>query len=368
MNYNWELPDWPRFAYSTKEIASKLYNFAQETGEVNVLLKSLPADLRQETLLETILSEAIKTSAIEGEFLSREDVMSSIKNNLGINKVVEVIKDKRALGIADLMIDVRNTFNKPLDEQILFHWHRLLLGDNKVVNVGAWRMSDEPMRVVSGGLDKEKIHFEAPPSYNVPKEMKLFIEWFNDTMPNGKKEIDDPVVRSGIAHLYFESIHPFEDGNGRIGRAIAEKALSQTLGRPVMLSLSKIIEQNKSAYYNALKDAQASNEISSWLAYFVETALIAQLDAKQMIDFTLSKIKMFDLFKDKFNERQVKVLQKMFSFGPDGFEGGMTAKKYISLTKSSKATATRDLKELENLGVVESFGAGRSVQYKLNIT
>ncbi|MFD2286773.1 DUF4172 domain-containing protein [Pedobacter petrophilus] len=366
MSYNWELSDWPNFTFSTSKIDGKLYAFAQETGEVNALLTALPDNIRQETLLELILSEAIKTSAIEGEFLSREDVMSSIKNNLGLNKTAEVVKDKKASGIADLMIEVRNTFDKKIDGHTLHHWHKLLFAETLHINVAAWRKSSEPMRIISGGINKEQIHFEAPPSSIVAKEMDRFLSWFNHTMPNGSKEIKDPVIRAGIAHLYFESIHPYEDGNGRIGRAIAEKVLSQTLGRPVMLSLSNTIERNKNAYYQALKNAQKSNEISKWLNYFVETVLNAQLDAKQMIDFTLKKIKVFNSIKEKINDRQIKVLQKMYSFGPGGFEGGMTAKKYISITETSKATATRDLQGLEKLGVLVAVGGGRSVNYHLN--
>ncbi|WP_293306675.1 Fic family protein [Pedobacter sp. UBA5917] len=365
MQYNWELSNWPDFTFSTKEIEHFLYDFAQETGEVNALLKSLPEEIRQETLLEMILSEAIKTSEIEGEFLSRKDVMSSIKNNLGLNKTPDIIKDKRASGIADLMIDVRNTFSDVLSKETLRNWHNYLFAGSKHINVGGWREGNNPMQVVSGSLGKEEIHFEAPPSNRVVGEMNAFITWFNETKPRGAKEIKDPLIRAAIAHLYFETIHPFEDGNGRIGRAIAEKAISQTLGRPVMLSLSKIIESNKAAYYQALKAAQRSNEISEWLKYFVDIALQAQLDAKQTIDFTLRKIKVFDLFKEKLNDRQKKVLQKMYSFGLDGFEGGMTAKKYISLTKISKATATRDLHELESLGILVAFGAGRNVHYKI---
>lgn len=365
MSYNWELSDWPNFTFSTLKMEGKLYDFAQETGAVNALINALPNEIKQQTLLELILSEAINTSAIEGEFLSREDVMSSIKNNLGINKTAEVVKDKRASGIADLMIEVRNTFDKELNEQTLHHWHKLLFGDNTHINVAAWRKSDEPMRIVSGGIDKEQIHFEAPPSAVIKKEMNRFLKWLGSTKPNGSSEIKDPVIRAGIAHLYFESIHPYEDGNGRIGRAIAEQVLSQTLGRPVMLSLSNIIERNKDAYYQALKNAQKSNEISEWLKYFLDIALNAQLEAKQMIDFTLKKIKVFDSVKDNLNERQLKVLHKMYSFGPAGFEGGMTTKKYISLTKISKATATRDLQELEKLGVLTSSGGGRSVHYHL---
>ncbi len=365
MQYNWELSTWPNFTFSIKDFEHDLYNFAQQTGEVNALLKSLPDDIRQETLLEMILSEAIKTSEIEGEFLSRKDVMSSIKNNLGLNKTPDVVKDKRASGIADLMIDVRNSFSDILTEDTLWNWHELLFTGNKHINIGTWRKSDDPMQVVSGGVGKEEVHFEALPSHRVVSEMKAFIIWFNETKPRGAKEIKDPVIRAGIAHLYFETIHPFEDGNGRIGRAIAEKTISQTLGRPVMLSLSKAIESDRSAYYQALKNAQRSNEISAWLKYFAAIALQAQLEAKQMIDFTLRKIKVFDLFGAKLNDRQRKVLQKMYSFGIDGFEGGMTAKKYISITKTSKATATRDLKELEGLGILITFGGGRSVHYKI---
>lgn len=365
MQYNWKLKTWPNFTFSTKDIEYDLYNFAQQTGEVNALLKSLPDDVKQETLLEMILSEAIKTSEIEGGFLSRKDVMSSIKNNLGLNKTPDVVKDKRASGIADLIINVRNTFLDELTEDTLWNWHKLLFTGNKYINIGIWRKGDDPMQVVSGGVGNEEVHFEAPPAHRVVSEMKAFITWFNETKPQGVKEIMDPVIRAGIAHLYFETIHPFEDGNGRIGRAISEKTISQTLGRPVMLSLSKAIESNRSAYYQALKTAQRNNEISEWLKYFVTIALQAQLEAKQTIDFTLHKIKVFDVFREKLNDRQKKVLQKMYSFGIEGFEGGMTAKKYISITKTSKATATRDLKELENLGVLMAFGSGRSVHYKI---
>ncbi|UKT65783.1 DUF4172 domain-containing protein [Pedobacter mucosus] len=348
------------------KIERKLYDFAQGTGEVNALLKSLSANVRQETILELMLAEAIKTSEIEGEFLSREDVMSSIKNNLGLNKTSEIVKDKRASGIADLMINVRNTFEEALNNQVLSNWHKLLFVNNNSINVGSWRTSNDKMQVVSGRLSNEIVHFEAPPSSKVSHEMDVFFEWFNRTSPNNKQEIKDPIIRAGIAHLYFESIHPFEDGNGRIGRAIAEKAISQTLGRPVSLSLSKTIESDKEKYYQALKNAQKSNEITDWLIYFVDVALDAQLGAKKMIDFTLNKIKVFDLFKERLNERQQKVLQKMYSFGLDGFIGGMSTKKYISITSTSKATATRDLQVLENLGILVAFGGGRSIHYHLN--
>lgn len=196
--------------------------------------------------------------------------------------------------------------------------------------------------------------------------MDRFLQWFNETAPGGKKEIGKPSVRAAIAHLYFESIHPFEDGNGRIGRAIAEKALSQTIGRPVLLSLSATIESNKSAYYSALETAQRSNDITAWMSYFVNTILEAQRQARQLLDLSFLKTKFFDRFKNNLNDRQLKAIRKMLEAGPEGFEGGMTARKYISITRASKATATRDLQELVELGALIAEGKTRSTQYSIN--
>ena len=215
--------------------------------------------------------------------------MSSIRNNLGLNKKPENVKDKKALGIGKLMVDVRNSYSETLTKDKLCSWHKMLMGEHKNTLIGKWRTHKAPMQVVSGAHGKEKVHFEAPPSAKVPKEMKIFIKWFNDTAPGGKMEIKKAPARAAIAHLYFESIHPFEDGNGRIGRAIAEKALSQTLGRPVLLSLSRTIEANKKSYYQALENGQRNNTITDWMKYFTETILLAQKQAKQLIDFILKK-------------------------------------------------------------------------------
>ncbi|RYZ50983.1 MAG: Fic family protein, partial [Sphingobacteriales bacterium] len=301
-------------------------------------------------------------------YLSRQDVISSIRNNLGLNPTLLNVRDKKAKGIGTLMVDVRSSYAEPLTIEKLFKWHEMLLGHEKNLTVGAWRSDQAPMQVVSGAYGKEKIHFEAPPSASLAKEMKQFIAWFNATGPGGKKEIKKAPLRSAIAHLYFESIHPFEDGNGRIGRAIAEKALSQTVGRPILLSLSRTIEADKKAYYNALETAQRSNDITSWVAYFVKTTLAAQLQAEQLIDYILKKTKYFDKFRGAFNDRQLKVIQEMLDAGPDGFVGGMSAQKYISIVKTSKATATRDLQLLTEMGAIKPIGGGgRSTRYELNL-
>jgi Fic family protein len=331
------------------------------------MLRAMPDNAAQEAITQTLIAEAIKTSAIEGEFFSRQDVVSSIRNRLGLNVIQENVKDKKAQGAAELVVDVRNSYAEPLTEEKLFEWHRILLKQSRHINTGAWRKDDAPMQVISGTIGRETVHFEAPPSARVPKEMKDFIKWFNDTAPGGKKEIKNAPVRSAIAHLYFETIHPFEDGNGRIGRAIAEKALSQTIDRPVLLSLSATIERNKKDYYKALSNAQKSNEVTDWVIYFTKVVLQAQQETKNMIGLTLKKTKFFDKHKEQLNERQLKAINKMLEALPEGFEGGMTAKKYMSITRASKATATRDLQELAETAVLLQQGGGRGVHYNLNI-
>lgn len=367
--YNWQLKDWPHFRFSAKAAESLLVQFVEKTGRVSGILEGLPELIRDEAVINLILSEAIKTSAIEGEFPNRADVLSSIRKNLGIHQSKEYIKDKSAAGLGELMIDVRKTFQEELTTEKLFLWHKMLLGTNKRIVAGEWRTGEDPMQVISGAIGKEIIHFEAPPSSRVPDEMEAFIKWFNDTAPNGKTPLKKAPVRSAIAHLYFETIHPFEDGNGRIGRAIAEKALSQTIGRPVVMSLSNTIEANKNEYYAALKKAQRSNEISPWIEYFGRTILDAQTEAEVLISFTLKKTKFFDRYKTQLNERQTTVIKRMLEEGNKGFEGGMNAKKYMSIADTSKATATRDMQQLLEIGafINKDQKGGRSTSYEVNL-
>ncbi len=367
--YNWQQNDWLQFKFSTEAAENELLIFTEKVGRVSGILEGLPEETKQDAIVEIILAEAIKTSEIEGEYPSRKDVLSSIRKNLGLLYDPENIRDKSAVGLGELMIDVRKTGKDILTEEKLFAWHRMLLGESKRVAVGRWRYHEEPMQVISGAVGKEKVHFEAPPSSKVPEQMKRFIQWFNDTAPGGKLEMKKAPVRSAIAHLYFETIHPFEDGNGRIGRAIAEKALSQTIGRPVLLSLSRAIEANKKLYYESLEKAQQSNEITPWIVYFIKTLLQAQTEAEEQIEFTLKKTKFFDRFKDKLNDRQLTVIRRMLAEGTKGFEGGMTARKYIGITKTSKATATRDMQHLLEAGafILAGKAGGRSTSYLVNL-
>lgn len=368
MKFNWQQADWPNFRYDLSGTQETLMLLAEKFGHVSGLVKGLPENLQTETVINLMLSEALKTSEIEGELLSRHDVMSSIRNQLGLNIPSEQVRDKRASGIAELMFDARKTYGIPLTKEKLFQRHTMLFSQTAShLTVGSWRAHEEPMQIVSGPIGKTKIHFEAPPSSRVPHEMETFITWFNASAPNGENCIKLPVIRSAIAHLYFESIHPFEDGNGRIGRSLAEKALSQSLGYPALLSLSSTIEKNKKDYYAALEESQRSNEITAWVYYFANLTLAAQTESEIQIEFVLRKSKFFDRFVSTLNERQTKVINRMLDEGPQGFEGGMTAKKYIAITGVSKATATRDLQDLFENGVLKQTGGGRSTRYEVNL-
>lgn len=223
------------------------------------------------------------------------------------------------------------------------------------------------MQIVSGHHGKWIVHFEAPPAKKIPEEMHAFLQWFNRTAPGKRDAIKSAPVRAAIAHLYFESIHPFADGNGRIGRAIAEKALSQGFGFPVILSLSQAIDADKREYYAALKKASKSNEMTAWIEYFANIILNAQQSVEMQINFIIKKAAWFDKYESVLNERQLKVIKRMLQEGVYGFEGGMSAKKYMTMTGTSKATATRDLQELQKLHIFRKIGAGRSVRYEFNL-
>lgn len=366
MKYNWQHKNWKNFKYDSSIIEEIVIEFALETGELKGIVNTLAEDVKQDTIIQFMIDEAIKTSEIEGEFYNRKDIMSSIKNRIGVHPSINHIKDIKARGIGELMVEVREQYNTELSENLIKHWHSLLFNNTKTILAGEYRKGSEPMVIVSGAHGREVIHYEAPPSTNIPNEMKDFVNWYNSYNVESN-DIKNTLIKTSIAHLYFETIHPFEDGNGRIGRAIAEKCLAQCLQRPLLMSLSSSIEKNKKSYYNALKDAQRTLEISKWIYFFSKTILHAQKQAKKTIHFILNKSSFLDKNKSKLNERQLKVILKMLDKDSEGFEGGMTAKKYMSITKISKATATRDLQDLTNKNVLYVSGFGRSISYNLTI-
>ena len=367
MEYIWQSKDFPKFVFNKQEIVPLIQQFAHDLGEINGIVMGFSEENKQDLFAEVMLSEALKTSEIEGEYFSREDVMSSLKANLGIKDYHQNSRNKKANAIAHLMIEVQNSYYKPISEKILLDWHHILMENERGINAGQFRMGIEPMQVVSGKFGDFIIHYEAPPSENLPVMIQQFLKWYNDFEVNDFGKIGEGIVLSALAHLYFETLHPFEDGNGRIGRALAEKALSEKLGTPVFISISKSIEKDKSRYYEELKLAQRNLEVSSWMLYFCSILQNALLDSKNQALFTLKKTLFFDQFKSQLNERELKAIQKMTEMGGNSFVGGMNAKKYISINKISKATATRDLQHLSEIGVFLKSGGGRSISYKLNL-
>ncbi|WP_413511231.1 Fic family protein [Myroides odoratus] len=366
MNYNWQHKNWPNFSYDTTALDAAVSTFTLAFGEVKGILDTLKEDVKQETLLQFMLDEAMKTSEIEGEYYSRRDILSSIKNKIGLAVPKHLIFDKRAEGVSELMVEVRASYHIPLSEDLLQTWHQILFAQSFTVRSGFYREGTDPMQIISGSYGRELVHYEAPPSGQVPKEMEHFIDWYTHYKV-APLDFKNALIKTAISHLYFESIHPFEDGNGRIGRALAEKCLAESLQFPLVLSLSKTIEKDKKTYYLALKEAQKSLDLTAWIIYFSHILVEAQQQAKQTIHLIVNKTHFLDLHTAQLNERQHKVILKMFDLGLEHFEGGMSAKKYMSLTKTSKATATRDLQDLVEKGILVLSGAGRSVRYHLTV-
>lgn len=365
MKWNWQRPDWPDFQWDSAALAALEARFLQQSGVVIGSVKHLSDDDRVALTIDLMTGEALKTSEIEGEILNRESVQSSLRRQFGLDTDHRRIPPAER-GIADMMVALYRGYAEPLSDETLFAWHHMILnGRQDVRAIGRYRDHDDPMQVVSGPLHKPKVHFEAPPSSAMVTQMRRFMAWFAATALDGDTPLP-AITRAGIAHLYFVSIHPFEDGNGRIARALAEKALSQAIGQPSLIALSHIIQRKRSAYYDALEAANKRNEITNWLTYFADRVIDAQNHSLALIDFLMAKTKFYDRFRDRVNERQAKVIARMFREGLDGFKGGLSAGNYITIAETSRATATRDLNELVAMGALTSSGALKSSRYHLN--
>lgn len=366
MMWNWQQPDWPNFSYEQSSIDDFEKQLLLGAGFLFGAFKHLDEQDKQLLTIELISNEALKTSAIEGEYLDRDSLQSSIRRQFGL------IADNRKIspaeqGIGEMMVDVYRGFEAPLSHTMLFEWHKMLTnGRRNLKDIGRYRSHSEPMQIVSGAIRAPKVHFEAPPSAQMMPEMERFIDWFDVTASNGTTPLS-AILRAAIAHLYFVSIHPFEDGNGRIGRGIAEKALAQCLGQPTLIAIAYIIERDKKSYYSALERANKRNEITDWLIYFAKMVLNAQNHTSTWIDFLIKKAKLYDRLREQINPRQEKALTRMFREGPDGFIGGLSAEKYIGITGASRATATRDLQDLVSKGALLRHGERKHTRYLLSL-
>ncbi len=369
MTWNWQREDWPHFEYKGKqeEIETLEEKFLMRSGVVVGALKHIDVDNKIQLRIELLSDEAVKTAKIEGELLDRDSVQSSIRKHFGLKDKVNRKVPVAEQAMAQMMIDVYEGFHEALTKEKLCQWHEMLMRERQdVEEVGVYRTVDEAMQVVSGPDYKRKVHYEAPPVAKVPYEMLAFITWFNKTAP-GQELALPPLTRAALAHWYFVCIHPFEDGNGRIARALSEYVLAQSLEAPTLISLAYTIEKARKAYYTTLEQHNRSNEISGWVVYFAKTVIAAQENTQKRIEFMISKAKLFDRFSGQLNARQEKVLLRMFREGIDGFTGGLSAENYVSITGTSTATTSRDLKDLVDKGVLIKQGELRYTRYFLNI-
>ncbi len=365
----WERPDWPEFRFEEGRLADAMRRFAEADAGLVGRSEGFGDEWRRELAVELMFAEALASHAIEGEALDSESVRSSLLLALG-GLSESPRRDPRIAegGAVALILDARRHWDQPLTKQRLCAWQSMALAGRAkpTLEVGDYRSGPEKMGIVSGngslhGFKPMRVHYEAPPSDRVPAEMARFLEWFNASRGriNG-------LARTAVAHLWFEKIHPFDDGNGRVGRALADLAASQALGRPTLSCLATAINQDRDPYYRALEQAGRDGmDVNPFLDYFAGVALRAQEIALREVRFVLGKARFFSRFDARLNARQRKAALRVFAEGSKGFAGGLSRNNYQAITKASSATATRDLADLVRIGAMTSAGEGRSVRYAL---
>jgi Fic family protein len=371
MRWIWQQPGWPDFRYDKSALEDRELAFRINSERLAGSFDALPMASQEDATIDLMLSEAIKTSAIEGEDLDRESVRSSLLSLITSDTLPDN-SDQKAAGAASLLVDVRKNWRSSLTAERLGKWQSMAVTEQRYTSFlrGTYRNEPSPMQIVSGPYGREKVHYEAPPAIQVPDQMAKLIEWYNQTSPlSGNKTILG-IARAGIAHLWFEVIHPFDDGNGRVGRAVADHALSQSLGYPTMACLATAIEADKKSYYLQLEKAsRGSLNVNVWLDYFAETIIKAQAIAREGVDFVLAKARFYEAYGDLLNERQTRMVSRVFAEGRKGFEGGITTKKYEAITKCPNRTASRDLSDLAAKGIIMPLpGGGRTTRYELKVT
>ena len=363
MTYIHELPDWPDFHWDTESISHQLAAVRHRQGRLLGRMEGLGFDLRSEASLTTLTADVVGSSAIEGENLDREEVRSSIARRLGMD-VGAVPASRDVEGIVEVMLDATQNFVAALTAERLWGWQAALFPTGRsglrAITVGAWRPAAAgPMQVVSGPIGRERIHFVAPSAERLDAEMTRFLAWFNGPAPI------DAVLKSGLAHLWFVTIHPFEDGNGRIARAIADMALARADGTASRFySMSAAIEASRRDYYRVLESQQRGTlDVTPWLSWFL-TCLDSALDKADIsLAAVLAKARLWDVVnREPVNDRQRLVINRLL----DGFEGKLTTSKYAKLAKCSPDTALRDIQELIARGIlIQNPGGGRSTSYSL---
>lgn len=359
----WQLKQWPEFSYDKEQLQLLESRFQQNAGLIRGVFKHLADADRDHLAVEIMSDEALNSSEIEGEHLNRDSIRASIMRQLGLQVDMRKIPPREA-GISEMIVNLYRHYSEPLKHELLHEWHSMVMNGRRDIRaIGKYRDHADPMQIVSGRIDKPRVHFEAPPSERMAEEMQQFMEWF--ALAHDENASILPLTRAGIAHLYFVNIHPFEDGNGRIARAIAEKSLAMSINHPSLISLSQIIQKNKRAYYGALENHNRSLQITDWLLYFGQTILDAQDHTMKLVEFIISKAKFFDIHGKHMNERQRKALLRMFQEGYSGFQGGLSADNYIKITDASASSATRDLQDMVNKKMLQRTGERKATRYWL---
>ena len=370
----WQSTAWPQFDWQNKHVQASLRACHHRLGVLSG--KTSSASNTQQSL-DTLLANILASSAIEGELLNAESVRSSLANHLGVNNEQPYPVSDQSEGLADLMLDALTNHTAPLTEERLNQWHHWLFPQNSrpmthSLRVGELR-GNTPMQVVSGRLDKQKVHFEAPPRSELETGLTEFLDWFNQT---AKDNSLDPLIRAAISHFWFITLHPFDDGNGRLTRALTDMALAQGDEQSIRLfAMSVAILDNLKGYYDILEQTQKNTEaveqtldVTPWIEWFLSTLLTSVESAITTIDRTLAKTAFWQRYNDmSLSAEQRKVLNRLLDGGPTGFENGISAAQYQKVAKVSKATATRHLADLVAKGFIEKMpGGGRSTRYSIS--
>jgi len=362
--YIHELNNWPQFHWSHERIAEQLAAVSRHQGRLIGRMEALGFQLRAEAVLESLTEEVVKSSEIEGEVLDKEQVRSSIARHLGLDIGALAPVDRNVEGVVEMTLDATQGYDKSLTQERLFAWHAALFPTGRSgmtkITVGGWRTDKSgPMQVVSGPIGRERVHYEAPVTARLKDDMRAFLKWFN-AGPS-----IDPVLKAAVAHLWFVTVHPFEDGNGRIARAIADMALARSEESPRRFySMSAQIRAERKGYYDILESTQKGDlDITAWLQWFLACLDRAFDGAEVTLASVLRKARFWETYAhEKLNDRQRKVLNRVL----DGFEGNLTNSKWAALTKTSNDTALRDIDDLVKRGIlVKDEGGGRSTSYSL---
>jgi Fic family protein len=364
--YIWQHTTWPSLTWDTDALLKPLGESRLLQGKLLSKVAGLGFNLEHQAQAEILVEEAVKTSAIEGELLDVQSVRSSVARKLGFS-AAGLPFDRRVDDLVSVLIDATQNYDKPLSSERLWGWHAALFptgysGMHKI-KVGSWRDGEEPMRVLSGPIGREKVHFEAPPSGRLDAEMQRFLSWWDDS-----KGAVEGIIRAAIAHVWFVTIHPFDDGNGRIARALTDMAMAQDDKQRVRYyALSAQIMSEREEYYSILEKTQkGSSDVTGWLVWFLGCFARAIKHSDDMLNGVFSKAEFWRTHaQDKLTDRQKKVVNRLLDAGPDGFEGGMTTQKFASMTHCSRVTAYRELDRLHANGILERIGQGRAVRYEL---